>query len=658
MALRVESAVYHLAPRLTTLATGTTLAASTRYDAAAKTIKATPNSSRVFRSAKVVVKWRDAHAATTSNVVGVRIGIKLGAVAFSDLDIIPTALANTGDHEANTETRDVTAYFVSNFGAADTQTCQVGVAISTATASLVNNVTIMLIITYEFDDTGATNCVKTVPILIQGHHALLTAAQQEIGTTGGTNNAAVNQIPQLTGVGGLLKEASVTILDAFITVAGNDAGAATTDFSFVYQIDVAAEVTHVAVEQALNTGVMFETIITYDTTTFSTASAHAFKARSTLASRFDSLGAVLWVTYECDPSTSTAKTNALIYAVGGSDPENGYIGGTVVADSSVYECNVWIQEPNPAILRAGVQLWVSCAAGGTLRAIAGTAPERSYTMTALVEAGGQCVHHRCDVGAGSWTLARGLNQLALKLYTTGLGVASLRGGFAYLVYSSDVSSQGFFAHNHTTFWSIDDKQVSGAAATVRETLTTNQRTPIIPETNYFLTACAAQCYARNSQGSVGFGLFCEELAGEDTGDGWKRLGMGINNGDSEMSTLEYVFPLRSRFRRTDQDTDGLNIETARKYRVHSNIATHAWISGLWVTHHSITFSVSGNVTGGTPSGTVEVWDTTDLKRVASVAAAASYTATVYDNTRTYFPTLRESGTLLGRGDNGTPTGTP
>ena len=85
MAMTENSVRYGFESRITSLATDTTLAAATRHDFTSKTLTVAENTSRAFLSAYVVVRFRDVFTTATS-VTGVRIGVKLGAVAFDDVD--------------------------------------------------------------------------------------------------------------------------------------------------------------------------------------------------------------------------------------------------------------------------------------------------------------------------------------------------------------------------------------------------------------------------------------------------------------------------------------------------------------------------------------------------------------------------------------------
>lgn len=656
MAQRIKTVEYALNPRLTNLATNTTLGTATRYDTPSLTLTLPENTSRTFHCVKLMITWRDAFTVATS-VTGWRIGIKLGAVAFSDTDYT-TAVANTSDHECSFMTHDVTSYFTTNFGSGTSQTCQVGFAMSSAAASNVNNITIKLVITYEYDDAGLTSEVKTVRIPIQSHHTTLTAAQQEFGTTGGTTNAPANQIPQLTGVGGFLPEGSVTVQRAWIEWWANDAGAATTDFALIYQIDNVTEVTHVTLEQGLNNGCFFHTHSVYDTATHVTSAAHALKARSATTGRFTNIGAVLHVTYTYNPTTTTTVCNSVMFAIGGDEIPPGFINGTTSADQDRISVNLWVPEPATVTLKqSGVLMFVTSAGGGTLTVGGGSQTDRPYTLAALVNSGGYALVHRCDHSSG-WTLARGLNENVFDMFFGTAAAAVLNGGFAILNYHSGVAGTGINTHNKTVCWGISDPVTAGTTATNREIATSGQHTPVIPETNYWINRLGYDCFVRQAAATFTINILAEKQGGEHNGDGWYPIGINTYNNDGELSTCRYVFPGLSAFNRSAFDTGGMDVETSRKYRMQHISAGWGWISSMWMTYHSVTFSLTGSVTSS-PGGTVTLvaHNKTRSTVVGSTSRLGngSYTIKVYDNVDTYYVEARESGTAIGRSDDGTPT---
>lgn len=661
MTLRVKTVEYAFDTRLTTLATNTALATATRHDFTAITLTIPETSSRTFRSVHIELHWRDS-TGTAYNFSGWRLGIKLGATAFTDTDYTPTALANSGDHEGSIFLHDVTAYFVSNFGSGSTQTAQVGIAIATATATNVNNITAKLVITYEYDDSGLSTAVKTIRLPLQSHHVLLTGSAVEFGTTGGTTNAPANQIPALDT---FLPESNKSIKSVWIEFFGNDGGAAVTNFNAVYQLDALGTSTRATLNQALNTGTYFYDIwlMRYIDSGGSqqqpygidTSIVHAVKAYSSLTSRFDTFGGILYVTYTYDAS-STRVMNELILPL---DTNPGYVASTAVGDCNNPIRKFYIEEPGTiTLVQSGVVLSIQSPGGATFNLLAGSQTARPYTLTSLVNSGGQSLVHRFDHNSGL-SIARGTNTLSLKMYTSVVAVANTLVGFVILNYTSDVASAGEGAHNHSTSWHLANQITSGAALLLTEIATANQRTPIIPESDYKLSGVLYQLYLRFTGATNGISLHAERLSGEFNAEGWEILDAWTYTNDGELSMYSYMAAALEDFDVDSKHSGKLNIETARKYRLHTTISGYFYLR-LWITYCAITFTVSGTVSGYTGDGsgiTVDVMNSVTKEVLATVTTSAggTYSTTIFDNTEEVFACVRQDATHVGRSEKAVAT---
>lgn len=81
---------------------------------------------------------------------------------------------------------------------------------------------------------------------------------------------------------------------------------------------------------------------------------------------------------------------------------------------------------------------------------------------------------------------------------------------------------------------------------------------------------------------------------------------------------------------------------------------------MWITYHTITFTISGTVSGysGDGSGlTVSIYraDNKEIVGETTTAAGGGYSLTWYDNTIDIFGECREDATHVGRSDNSTAT---
>lgn len=654
MTIRTKTIEYAFASRSTQLATATSLASATFHDFTSTTIYIPETTNRTFKSVQIIFTARDAYT-VVYNLAGARVKTTINSVASSNTDYAPTAITNTGEHVTWIWAHDCTADFVANFGTGTSQTVYPSIAISTATAANAQFHSARLIITYEYDDSASTQ-IKTVRIPIQSHHTTLTTSAVEVGTTGGTANASANQIPQLST---FLPENSVTIRQAFFEVWVNDTSGATTDLVPELTLDSTTS-SPGTIECALNSGTMWHWIGIYDTATYATSSAHAFKWRdTTTTARYNCLGAVLTVTYEYNEANTTTVLNSVILGLSDEiDSQQASPGGTSSGDQGRYEKTYWVNEPGSITMaQSGLVIFYANSSGATPIVACGSQTARTYTLASLVNSGGSCIVHRSDHNSGWTSLSSGKNSLQFNIYdSTSNSTTQITGAYIILNYTSGKATKTGM-HNHSTYWSLASAATSGAAPSILEIATTNQKTPVIPETNYFINDVNYLLFNQYSTSNTGAELLVEILSGEWLQDGWKLAGNFDGNGDSELGTLTVCYSATSLFNKYNQASGKCNIETARKYRVYGHQNTfHLQGLGVWVTYSTITYSVSGTISGsagGTVNTALHDATTHEILATGSRSGNGTMDFTWYD-TRTVYTTARESGTLLGRSDNGTP----
>ena len=654
MAANAEKTVeYAFATSGSNIGTGTSLAASTRYDFTLIGITIPEIASRNFKSVILECYYRDAFT-TVYNTSGWRLGITCGSNAASDVDYTPTAIANTGDHETSCVIRDVTDYFNSNFGTSASNSCQASFAMSTATSACVANISAKLYITYEYE-ASASRTIKTVRIPIQSGSSLLTAAAIEIGT-GGTTPAPANQIPALDT---FLPETNKTYQSTWFEMFGNDGGAATTDFKANYQINTGAIAPRCHLEEALSTGTFFHDIwltkynngsgVITDAYTISASAASAFKAYSDLTNRFDAFGGLLYVTYEYD-STSASVMNSVILPF---DTDSANVMGTSASNANVNGKEFWITESNIILAQSGVLLYVQSAGGATLNIGAGSQTVRPYTLTALVNSGGHSLVHRIDHNSGA-TLVRGKNTINIKAYTTAAtGAANTLTGFLYLNYTSNSAIGGEKCHSHTTIWYNTSQLSTGTVATENDVLTTGQRTPTIISTDYYLNGVGYEINSRFGVASNLIYLYGDKLTGEYNEDGWQTLCSWYSTNDGELSSYRQIEDALDYFNIDGKRSRGkMDIEIARTYRLTYSTAALFWLK-TYLTYHTNTFTVSGSFTGPAGLGEnvqVNIYRVDDNFWSGSVlsTASGSFSALVMDNVYPYFASASQDATHIGR----------
>ena len=622
----------------TTTPTGSQIFLGQHHDFDSITLNIPENTTRTFRSVFAEFTARDACTVAQSPQM-VHMGAKLGAAAWTDTRVVDT-ITNSGEHQSYRFMLDLTSYFQTNFGAATSETCQLRLGTLAAvneTQGSWNNLTARLYITYEYDDAAQTTRVKTVRIPLESPTAALSAVLTEIGT---------NQVPNLDS---FLPEASKSYKDIFFEFSANDASGAVTDFNLALALDAEAEVQTGSLEQALTSATFFRYI--WKRTDMTTNAAHAFKARSTVATRFSFPTIVLVVTYEYDHSASTSLMNSIIipWDLAGVIPGS-------AAGPKRFERTFFIQEPTTITLaQSGILYSFNANTSANPVIAVGDQADRTYTHSLGSLACGQyCLMHRIDSGAATGagiTIARGLNTIVIDVFASTANIHSNASGLIYLNYTSGKHASGSGVHAHTTFWF---GQGYTADTRVHEL---TAFAPNIPETNWHAVATGFVCsIISQAAADMGIVVEAEVKAGEESEDGWMPLYQDSYESAAENAVTTIYVRAREQFKRYtgDPDTDRLEMETTRQYRVYAGVAP--WLSGFYMllTYHAITYTFSGNVTGS-GGGTVNIdiyrSDTDEKVGSTSRVGNGSYSFTWYDDTINLFAEAREDATHLGRSDN-------
>lgn len=641
----------------------TSLASNTRNDFSAITITIAETSGRTFRSVYAEVYYRDNTAAGTE-FSSVLVGIKLGAVAFSDTTTSYTAGMGSADSYSGRFLLDVTSYFNSNFGGATTQTCQVGVKIVGPSTT---NIAVKIVATYDYDETNTTR-TKTIRIPIESVTGTLTNSLASIGTS---------QIPILTGGSGILTEASITVKDLWIEAMVNDGSvSATTNYALALALDAGGETvfgTHVNTSQSCCWNVIFWRQTALDTTT-----THDLKARSNnLTARFTNFGALLCVTYTYDHSSTTSIFNSIELLL---HDEQGATGGTVAGDQSRLTQKFFLEEPGSLVLKQSGFLVVysnNNVNSFTFDIGAGSQTVRAYSPAVLPQntCGQYGIFHRIDaggaVGSAGITLARGENSLTINSYrTTGLGY-NIPFGTSYRVWlnytSSKASDDG--VHNHTTKWAFQNSvQIDTQGSNSAGVSTVAAIAPVIQEANFWCTQIGYDIGFGHSGRAPGI-FSAEILSGEAAkDDGWIDVRVLVQNVDARYLWANIFCDATWLFDRHSSDPNPLTLvlETARKYRMVAPIDGNlSGITGYFdaimsVTYHSITISCSRSVLGYTGDGsgiTVNIYrdDTKWWLYQATTIVGGDFTFVAFDNTINHFCEAYQDATHLGRSAPFTPS---
>lgn len=667
--------------------------------------------SRTFRSVILEVSCVD-NVATAASVTAVLTGVALGAVAISTATVTQT-LVNSGENQAFLFTSDVTAYFVTNY----TGTSMTADARLTVTGVATQNATAKLIITYEYDDSATTQ-IKTVRIPIDGNNGALTTAFTTVGAAnqiplldeflpeaGKVIRSYFFQMDVHTGTTAAATSALTMRYDGATSVADTSWGYSLNSDTFYRRIDVLTGLSTSAAHtiEALVTSVTGSPfncingvlVVTYE---------HTIMANTTLNGAITNVATSIVVataawpaapfTIQCEDEqmrvTNVAgATLTVTRGFGGTTAashgtgldvyptilnsvlstvldEGGWVGGTATGDKSRFKRNFNLQEPGLLLLaQSGVQVACIDAGAVTMDIRAGAQASRVYTQPAAARCGGMTMMRRVDVGSvggvAAMTLARGRTDFVLDVFTTSATAGNIGANVSarlYLNYYSGQSAQGVGAHNHSTAWCILP-YATGGLVQKKVVTAASTKTPIIPETDWYLLACDYELKLLTS-GTAAANLTIawqgEVQAAEEAGAGWRDFFTGLYSSDAEVGPSLAFARGRDDFKRWagDLDSDRLDIETARDYRLDTDV-TAALVGQvvMWVTYSAMTFSKVITISGS-GGGTVTVnvrWKSHDNGTVVWTGTRVgdgTVTATLFENTDTKFTEARESDVLVGR----------
>jgi hypothetical protein len=599
-----------------------------------------PEATKTMRKAWVEISCDDIITATGGTVTTQTINLRLGAAAYTSTTNSNT-LANSGENIAWFFTRDFSSHFITNW-TGTSMTCDVQLQLNQSTGTTLGmvNVTCVLYITYEYEDTAATH-VKTVLIP-------LNAPVTSLPTT----KTSHDTIPVLDTY---LPEASKVYRSIFIVTQSNRNHSAATDHTVSYELSSLGVQVTGNYESALASDVW--TRYVWNITSYITTNVtHTFNVWSSLAARNHSMQAWLVVTYEFDVASTTTVMNSLQLPLSIDSP----MGGTGSSDFQRSDREFWVQETNPVRQRlAFYMFWQATSNEAGLNARIGTGSFVAYTNTGSgLICGNKGLMIRNDNPTGN-TFARGRNKLSVDVYNTSLTQRGGNvGGFFILNYTSDKYSLGISAHNKTVIWPIFT-QPTGAPT---QQFITSQTAPNIPEAAYFITALGFHVSALLGTGgstSQGFSLKIERLVAEG-GFSLEPGYVDVSQHDGELGAYNFWAQVRTLFNRWlgDMDTSRLPIETNRKYIMNSaNAGFMPMHLNMMITYHSITARYDG-IISGSAGGTVTISlhrDATGEKVLQTTRTGnGGYGFLWYDDTEQMYVLATETNTLRDMSKSGLP----
>ncbi len=646
MATRLKTVDYAV-PMLLTLADNT-LTAMTTITAYIPEFSGTVT----IRKAIVEVNFNQRSVATTvtQNFTTREVDVSVGGATATKY-INSNLYTGSGETTSVFYAADATAHFSSNWTSGTNKTIALSVLVDGSTdataAATWCNVSATIYITYEYDDTQTTQ-IKTVYIPLNAPTTTLPISKSTVHDT----------IPALDTY---CPEASKTYRNISVVFQGNVGVATATDATMSMQIDTYTALTTTSEERGGASNFWNRYVWAHQYYNAGGASAgigmttnatHSFYMWNSTAN-YNHPQVFMMVTYEFDASASNNMIVSLVLPMEVDSP----MGNNSSANNQRATRDLWIEEPATITMQRAAYYvyWDQISNISQLWMRTGAASYVQYTDAATTLGGSNGAMFRND----SFSLARGRQTANFDIYTTEAQTGDLGwnvSGFWILNYTAGKPSQGYGAANHTVKWNLN-ATFDGAANVIHDIAAT---APIIPETNYFITALGTNYqYISNTTGQpIGVAVMFRD----DSDTQWVTAYRDISHTDPETGLRRCWSQIRSNFRRFPGDLDpnrGIDITTARKWRcVLGNACNSFDYLDLYISYHSITFTVGGTISGSA-GGTVDIdlHRTVQKEEVLSTTRVGNgtYSFTWYDNTENVYSDAREDGTHLGRSDSGLAT---
>jgi hypothetical protein len=611
-----------------------------------------PESGLSFVSVIARISCDDILTVAATSITTKTFNLRLGAATFTSITSA-NVLTYSGENLSLFWTADFTSHFTANWTAqasAGAATCDFQIALlqTGGTTTGFVNVSVTLDITYNYDDTSATQ-LKTVLIpLASPAGAIATAA------------TTYDTIPALDTY---LAEAGKTYRNIAVVVQGNtQQNAVTTDHTMTLRVG-ATTVTTGNYEGALASDRFFRYVwaLKYAAVNNwpSTSATQTWQPTATVA-RVNHFQAYVIVTYEFTVSSTVTATNSVLLPMAVDSPAWGS------GINNLYQRmtkDFYIEEPSPiALSRVGYYFFFDTAAAISsmgARLFTDTSTTTAYTVYTDAVAT-ECGSDAASVTTTTFALSRGKNNLSCDIYVADLvDTVPNISGFWMLNYTSGIASTGIGSHNNTRYKVINDGFGTAAADTANK-VTVSTATSIV-ESSYYLNSFGIEYlnFSSSVNQMLALNIKVERLT-EDGGIGWV---MPYNAGiqmDPECGARFFYAEAKNWFKqwpgdiRLYQNYPLLNPVTPRRWWVTTSAyaaASLLFFGGftLIYTAHGITFPVTGTITGSSGGTvTIELFNSAGEQLLTtSRVGDGAFSIDWYDNTENVQVIAYESSTNKG-----------
>lgn len=579
-----------------------------------------------------------------------RVDLQLGSAGYETQS--NTGSLTTGGVARNISTkltRNYTSYFTTNW-TGTSMTCDIAALVNQTAGTTVGqvNCTAEVIINYNYDDTSDKQ-VKTIALALPVTQGALP-----------TSKISHYTIPALDTA---LVEAGKVYRGIYIVTEANTNTKTTTDHTVSYELSSIGATTTQAYENSGSTSRWAK--YTY-APSFDTSTTHTWNVWASEADRMNNMQATMYITYEFDLSDTVAggvMTTSAYYPLEMVTPI-----GTSTSDYQRSYRQILVPEENPTLVSMGayINFETAISLGNLMNGRINEAV--GWTTFAQDDLGFIAGQKGCMLFDDTYTLAEGINDISVDMYSTSAQTPSNMSGFVLVTYTCDIPSGGVGVATHTVFHTI--KLMPGTSSTASTTVDTADAALVdLPDTDYYISGTGLineYTQSSNFQGS-GINISVERLVAEGEVT-FENCYADMVTSDAIPGTHRNVALVRDLFQRWngELDTSRMALDSVRTWKTFLGNTTQSLIFGYhyslrsMVTYHGITFSVANNITNSN-GGTVDITLYREQNGVKESIKEGTrngngaYSIKMGRGDQTVFTDGYEDGTYKGRSATGTPT---
>lgn len=647
--------------------TGSVASSSTYIHPTETTIFIAETGSRIFRNVFAEIFWRDITAAITNrgSVATQSLFLKLGNNNYTTASIV-SQLTDTAEHVSYIGSVDLTEYFSSSFGNNISQSCnwQYNYRIEQPSTQSYNirGLATSLYITYTYNDDNTSIRSKTAVI--------------PLSYTGSMIQHRGRQLDVIPILNTYCTESNKTFDQIWMEMEGANGHTAATNYTMSFYLNSEPHTSSFEIQNPTNVGTW--TKYYFPLSHIDTSRTHSFHAGiSATAVTHESDVLTLKATYRYNHDNSNYILNTPEYILDNSNQLNVQFSSDNELLTSTYG-TINIQEPEPLIQKnCAVKIYSSLNAGTTLKIFPKLGISHSWLMPAGASEGStQIGQFRIDPNkaspfTGSTALInRGDNYFSFDYSTTTANRIGSIVTTVLLNYISGKDPRGDGVHSHT----ITSLAVTGSnnLLTVIDGTANSQYgksllldCPIY-DPDYYISSHMIESIANAPAGTLSI-INQWWSAIDNVGDGSIYPSGSCQEvilmmeGDNENGVLKMPFNYNNYFTKHPRSIyrkNELQNTVPRYYR------DSAWRNSprQVTTYHGISYTVTGSISGYTGNGSgifvecVESGSRVDnvgkvFQTITNIGGV--FSGSVYDNTKKYYVTARQSSTLTSRSDDAT-----